>query len=201
MSSAVACVYEVRAVSIAAITNATNPMARHIQANQTEHRWLGLHTRAILDKPSGRCSTGIAASRPLVKHMDGWHVLQDRYDLGDERSYYEDKFSVLLTKLPVVIPGDTQPAAVHLLAHAINEKLRAFGSTVTFTDPLQARPSDAAADFKQLVDDMNGGKVGLLLLMGGNPAYDSPADFDFPKALANVQAKGLAVHHGLARDV
>jgi cytochrome b subunit of formate dehydrogenase len=43
---------------------------------------------------------------PLVKQMDGWHVLQDRYDLGDERSYYEDKFSVLFTKLPLVIPGD-----------------------------------------------------------------------------------------------
>jgi cytochrome b subunit of formate dehydrogenase len=43
---------------------------------------------------------------PLVKQVDGWHVLHDRYDLGDERSYYEDKFSVLLTKLPLVIPGD-----------------------------------------------------------------------------------------------
>jgi Ethylbenzene dehydrogenase len=43
---------------------------------------------------------------PLVKQQDGWHVLHDRYDLGDERSYYEDKFSVLFTKLPLVIPGD-----------------------------------------------------------------------------------------------
>jgi cytochrome b subunit of formate dehydrogenase len=43
---------------------------------------------------------------PLVKQADGWHVLHDRYDLGDERSYYEDKFSALLTKLPIVIPGD-----------------------------------------------------------------------------------------------
>ena len=43
---------------------------------------------------------------PLVKRADGWHVLHDRYDLGDERSYYEDKFSALFTKLPIVIPGD-----------------------------------------------------------------------------------------------
>ena len=43
---------------------------------------------------------------PLVKQKDGWHVLHDRYDLGDERSYYEDKFSALFTKLPIVIPGD-----------------------------------------------------------------------------------------------
>ena len=97
----------------------------------------------------------------------------------------------------VVIVGDTQPPVVHLLAHAINEKLRAFGSTVTFTDPVEARPADTAAEFKQLVDDMNAGKVGLLLLMGGNPVYDAPADLDFPKALAAVRAKGLVVHHGL----
>lgn len=43
---------------------------------------------------------------PLVKQVDGWHVLHDRYDLGDERSYYEDKFSVLFTKLALTIPGD-----------------------------------------------------------------------------------------------
>jgi hypothetical protein len=43
---------------------------------------------------------------PLVKQIDGWHVLHDRFDLGDERSYYEDKFSALFTKLPLVIPGD-----------------------------------------------------------------------------------------------
>jgi cytochrome b subunit of formate dehydrogenase len=43
---------------------------------------------------------------PLVKQKDGWHVLHDRYDLGDERSYYEDKFAALFTQLPLVIPGD-----------------------------------------------------------------------------------------------
>jgi cytochrome b subunit of formate dehydrogenase len=43
---------------------------------------------------------------PLVKRIDGWHVLHDRYDRGDERSYYEDKFSALFTMLPIVIPGD-----------------------------------------------------------------------------------------------
>jgi cytochrome b subunit of formate dehydrogenase len=43
---------------------------------------------------------------PMIKQRDGWHVLHDRLDLGDERSYYEDKFSALFTQLPIVIPGD-----------------------------------------------------------------------------------------------
>jgi cytochrome b subunit of formate dehydrogenase len=44
---------------------------------------------------------------PLLKQKDGWHLLYDRYDVGDERSYYEDKFSALFTQLPLVIPGDS----------------------------------------------------------------------------------------------
>jgi Ethylbenzene dehydrogenase/Prokaryotic cytochrome b561 len=43
---------------------------------------------------------------PMVKNDDGWHVLQDRYDLADAHEYYEDKFSVLLTQLDVIIAGD-----------------------------------------------------------------------------------------------
>ncbi len=33
---------------------------------------------------------------PLIKRQDGWHLLHTRYDLEDEDSYYEDKFSVML---------------------------------------------------------------------------------------------------------
>lgn len=43
---------------------------------------------------------------PLVKREDGWHVLHDRYDRADERSFFEDKFAALITNLPIVIPGD-----------------------------------------------------------------------------------------------
>jgi Ni,Fe-hydrogenase I cytochrome b subunit len=43
---------------------------------------------------------------PMIKTDDGWHVLQDRYDLADAHAYHEDKFSVLLTQVDVIIPGD-----------------------------------------------------------------------------------------------
>ncbi|WFU18585.1 ethylbenzene dehydrogenase-related protein [Bradyrhizobium sp. CB3481] len=43
---------------------------------------------------------------PLVKREDGWHVLHDRYDRADERAFFEDKFAVLITNEPIVIPGD-----------------------------------------------------------------------------------------------
>ncbi len=43
---------------------------------------------------------------PLIKEIDGWHLLHDGYELGDEHAYNEDKFSVLLTTLDVDLAGD-----------------------------------------------------------------------------------------------
>ena len=43
---------------------------------------------------------------PLIKKADGWHLLHDGYEIGDEHAYNEDKFSVLLTTMDVVLAGD-----------------------------------------------------------------------------------------------
>jgi hypothetical protein len=43
---------------------------------------------------------------PLRKSADGWHLLHDGYELGDEHAYSEDKFSVLLTRSEVLLAGD-----------------------------------------------------------------------------------------------
>jgi hypothetical protein len=43
---------------------------------------------------------------PLLKAADGWRLLHNGYEIGDERDYDEDKFSVLLTKSNGVLAGD-----------------------------------------------------------------------------------------------
>ena len=43
---------------------------------------------------------------PLQKAADGWHLLHDGYEIGDEHAYNEDKFAVLLTKVDQVLAGD-----------------------------------------------------------------------------------------------
>jgi MoCo/4Fe-4S cofactor protein with predicted Tat translocation signal len=97
----------------------------------------------------------------------------------------------------LVVPGESQPPVVHALAHAINEALGAFGSTVVLTDPVTARPEDGAASIAELTSDMATGKVDLLLILGGNPVYDAPVDLGFREALENVE---LRVHLGLHAD-
>jgi MoCo/4Fe-4S cofactor protein with predicted Tat translocation signal len=83
----------------------------------------------------------------------------------------------------VVIAGDQQPPAVHALAHAINEALGNVGKTVFYSDPVDANPVNRAESLKALVDDMHAGKVDVLLILSGNPAYDGPADLEFASVL------------------
>ena len=44
---------------------------------------------------------------PLIKRADGWYVVQDKYDNGDENEFHEDKFSVLLTNNDALLAGDS----------------------------------------------------------------------------------------------
>jgi molybdopterin-containing oxidoreductase family iron-sulfur binding subunit len=97
----------------------------------------------------------------------------------------------------VVIAGDGQPARVHALVHAINEKLGNVGATILHTEPVEAAPGDQVAVLRQLVADMRGKQVEMLLILGANPVYTAPADLDFARHLAGVP---LRFHLGLYQD-
>ena len=56
---------------------------------------------------------------PLIKQVDGWHLLHDGYERGDEHAYNEDKFAVLFTTLDVTLAGDrTFHAGPHPIPNA-----------------------------------------------------------------------------------
>jgi molybdopterin-containing oxidoreductase family iron-sulfur binding subunit len=97
----------------------------------------------------------------------------------------------------IVLAGATQPAGVHALVHAINDKLGNTGKTVIYTRPVEVRPSGSAAGLRELTEEMNAGRVGLLVILGGNPVFTAPADLEFDKALDKV---ALRFHHGLYQD-
>jgi MoCo/4Fe-4S cofactor protein with predicted Tat translocation signal len=99
----------------------------------------------------------------------------------------------------VVIAGDHQPAVVHALAHAINQSLGNVGKTVVYTETVDANPVNQSESLKDLVADMRGNKVDLLVILEGNPAYDAPADLGFADALKNAGIP-LRVHMGLYQD-
>jgi MoCo/4Fe-4S cofactor protein with predicted Tat translocation signal len=125
---------------------------------------------------------------------------------GGELSGEQQKYLTALAKdlqghpgSSVVIAGDHQSPAVHALAHTINQALGNVGKTVVYTDPVNAYPVQQTQSLKELVADMRGGKVQLLLILGGNPVYDAPADLGFADALKNSNIP-TRVHVGLYND-
>jgi molybdopterin-containing oxidoreductase family iron-sulfur binding subunit len=97
----------------------------------------------------------------------------------------------------LAVAGKGQPESVHLLALAINHHLGNVGHTVLHTSPVEADPVDQVESLRELVDDMRNGQVRMLVIVGGNPAYSAPADFELGKHMAKVP---LRVHLGLFQD-
>ncbi|HPM22969.1 MAG TPA: TAT-variant-translocated molybdopterin oxidoreductase [Phycisphaerae bacterium] len=86
----------------------------------------------------------------------------------------------------VVIVGPQQPPEAHAAAHVLNTWLGAPGQTVTFTgEPDADRPSHAESIVK-LTAQMSAGQISTLVILGGNPVYNAPADVRFADALAKV---------------
>ena len=97
----------------------------------------------------------------------------------------------------VVIAGAQQSPAVHALAHGINQALGNNGTTVVHTDPIEANPVDQVASLKDLLKDLDQGAVDLLLILGGNPVYNAPADLNFRERFMKAKAR---VHLSLYED-
>src|SRR5205085_2211725 len=105
----------------------------------------------------------------------------------------------------IVIPGDYAPPVIHALAHAMNDALGNVGQTVVYTDPIAFGPNDQLTDqiedLRALVGDIDKGQVEMLIIVGGNPAYDAPADFQFRERLKKLnEQQKLTAHLGLYFD-
>ncbi len=85
-----------------------------------------------------------------------------------------------------VVAGDQAPGALHALALAMNAALGNLGSTVLVSDPVEAQPAEGAASLAELVAAMRAGEVDTLLVLGGNPVYDAPADLGLGEAIFEV---------------
>jgi MoCo/4Fe-4S cofactor protein with predicted Tat translocation signal len=98
----------------------------------------------------------------------------------------------------LVVAGDAQPPAVHALAHAMNQALGNVGATVRYQPPAEIVPTEQHAALRELVTDMEAGRVQMLLIVGeSNPVYTAPADLNFADAMAKV---ALRMHSGLFVD-
>jgi len=97
----------------------------------------------------------------------------------------------------VLLAGPRQPAEVHAICHALNRALGNVGTTITYVeeaDPERPAHVDALA---RLAEDLRGGRVTTLVILGSNPAYTAPHDVPFVEALDYADH---VIHLGLHED-
>jgi len=75
----------------------------------------------------------------------------------------------------LVVAGYKQPLAVHLLAHQLNSLLSNTGRTVVYNSV----PEAAEGSIMALAKMLEIGSVDTLVILGGNPAYNAPADLNW----------------------
>jgi len=82
----------------------------------------------------------------------------------------------------LVVAGAHQPPEVHALAYGMNTVLEGLGRTLEF---VAVQPTSAASigDLAKAIKD---GVVKTLVILGGNPAYNAPAELDWPALQKSV---------------
>jgi molybdopterin-containing oxidoreductase family iron-sulfur binding subunit len=114
-------------------------------------------------------------------------------EAGKEISDHELQFAEMLAVdlanhrgAGVILVGPRQEPAVHALAAVLNQALEANGSTIEYTaDPDPDRPTHLTA-IGDLAAAISSGSVQTLLILGGNPVYDAPADLRFAELISRV---------------
>ncbi|MBP3959257.1 TAT-variant-translocated molybdopterin oxidoreductase [Gemmata sp. G18] len=87
----------------------------------------------------------------------------------------------------LIVVGPRQAAWVHALAHALNDALGNYAAGMAEFRDAPAEQVDKT--LKELVTDIAAGRVSTVLVIGGNPVFNAPADFRFGEELAKVAKK------------
>ncbi|MCA1604266.1 MAG: 4Fe-4S dicluster domain-containing protein, partial [Acidobacteria bacterium] len=80
----------------------------------------------------------------------------------------------------------------------MNNALGSVGKTVFYTDPIEAISVDQRQSLQELLNDIDGGRVEMLVIIGGNPVYNTPADLKLDKD--RMFKTKLRVHLGQYKD-
>ncbi len=76
----------------------------------------------------------------------------------------------------LVVAGAHLPAEVHALVYGINSAIEAIGATVNF---VAEETTAGVSSLPALATAVKAGSVKTLVVLGGNPAYNAPADLEW----------------------
>lgn len=150
---------------------------------------------ALLELVRGGVGGSEGQIRPLGEESGGAERRAPLLGNGWVRAAARDL--VASAGMGVVVAGERQPARVHELAIAINGILGNIGRTVRYIEPVVVDAGLPTHSPVPLVEALRGGQVRRLVIVGGNPVYDMPADLEFGELITRVPER---VYCGLYRN-
>ncbi|MDX2111246.1 MAG: TAT-variant-translocated molybdopterin oxidoreductase [Verrucomicrobiota bacterium] len=93
----------------------------------------------------------------------------------------------------LVVAGSHLPEEVHLLTALLNDVLGATGKTVNYVK----LPAKEATSLVELAASIRSGSISTLMVLGGNPVYNAPADLNW--AALQKQVKSV-IRYGYSFD-
>ncbi len=162
---------------------------------ETQYTTTGASADHRMSLPSGKIASFAAALSTAIKSAsaDG-HI-------DKELRYRERLLAAMAQDLKknkgkgIILAGDSQPPEVHALVHQMNQELGNNGKTVKFTQ--HGSVSNSLESLKAVCDGISDSSIETLIIVGGNPVYSAPADYDFADKLGSVKN---SIHLSLYRN-
>lgn len=149
--------------------------APNVTASLADHKLTVKPSEAEAIVWSVAAAMGMSVNAPSTEHQ-GWAsaVASDLRAAGAEA---------------LVIAGPRCSPQTQTLVMQMNEALGAMGNTVRLVEPVLPKVEEQTASMMALAQEMRAGTVDCLIMLGGNPAYNAPADAEFAQSLETISKK------------
>jgi molybdopterin-containing oxidoreductase family iron-sulfur binding subunit len=174
-----------RLYAVEGVFSLTGAMADH--RLRVESRQIGAFVAALAARLGAPASAQATAGKPGASSQAEAAGIDQRWIDAVAKDLLANRGKGL------IVAGERQPAAVHAAVCALNSHLGNTGTTVTYYETRDAALPNVNS-LASLVSAMKAGTVQTLVVLGGNPVFDVPADLDFTSALAKVP-HSIALSH------
>jgi molybdopterin-containing oxidoreductase family iron-sulfur binding subunit len=162
--------------------NEKNPeMSKHYQFESFLSMTGASADERFTHRPSEAGKVALALYAALVDNAAG-SAFPEKLKKGIEKVAADLKANI---GAALVVSGSND-VNVQTVVNAINNTIRAYGSTIDWSSTLNYRQG-IDKDLSDLITQMEGGQVGAIMIYGANPVYDSPLADKFATALKKVK--------------
>src|SRR5687767_8213372 len=158
-------------------------MSRHLQFESFMTPTGACADERFTHRPSEAGPVALALYAAIVGNA-ATHPLNEKAKAGIAKAAAE----LSANKGAALVVSGSNDVNVQTIVNAINSAIGAYGSTIDWSTTLNYRQG-VDKDIADLVDQMNAGQVGALMIYGANPLYNYHAADKFRAAMAKVKTK------------